>query len=104
MAEQLQEAIPSSVQLRAMLEEMVVKDLRGPSLPDEEIDEPSVRDRYLVGMLAPRRQHQDDHTVPERLLEFNSVSIPEPRTRDQKHSTKYEPASAERVPSPHGLN
>lgn len=39
---------------------MVVKGLRGPSLPDEEIDEPSVRDHYLVGVLAPRPQHQDD--------------------------------------------
>lgn len=52
---------PSSLELRSLLEEMVVKDLRGPTTPDEEIDEPSVRDRYLVGMLAPRRQHQDDH-------------------------------------------
>lgn len=59
--EKLQEAIPSSLELRAMLEDKVVKDLRGPASPNEEVDEPSVRDRYLVGMLAPRRQYQDDH-------------------------------------------
>jgi hypothetical protein len=34
-----------------------LRDLLGPvSGPDEEIAEPSVRDRYLVGMLAPKRQ------------------------------------------------
>ena len=47
---------PSSMQLRDMLEEMVIKDLLGPaSGPEEEVDETNVRDRYLVGTLAPRR-------------------------------------------------
>ncbi|HEX5445568.1 MAG TPA: DISARM system helicase DrmA [Pirellulales bacterium] len=47
----------SPTQLRAKLEEMVVKDLLGPAeRADEELDERSVRDRYLVGVLAPRRQ------------------------------------------------
>jgi hypothetical protein len=42
--------------LRAALEEAVVRDLLGPAGgPDEEITDPSVRDRYLVGMLAPQR-------------------------------------------------
>ena len=45
-----------------MLEEMVVNDLRGPSKPDEEIDERNVHDRYLVGTLAPRRHSP----VPEK--------------------------------------
>src|SRR5271167_1440471 len=50
-------SVPSSTQLRAMLEEMVLNDLLGPvGGPEEEIDEQSVRDRYLVGMLAPKRQ------------------------------------------------
>jgi hypothetical protein len=36
---------------------MVLKHLLGPvGGPEEEVDEPSVRDRYLVGMLAPKRQ------------------------------------------------
>ncbi len=48
--------VPSPEKLRAMLEERVVADLMGPAGgPDEEIVEGSVRDRYLVGMLAPRR-------------------------------------------------
>ncbi|MDY0167607.1 MAG: DISARM system helicase DrmA [Thermoguttaceae bacterium] len=49
--------IPSPMQLRAELEGMVTKDLLGPAeSADEELDERSVRDRYLVGVLAPRRQ------------------------------------------------
>ena len=39
MSEQPQLSVPSPLELRAALEDMVVKDLRGPSLPDEEIDE-----------------------------------------------------------------
>src|ERR1700747_1705062 len=58
------ETSPSPVQLRAMLEAMVVGDLLGPAGgPDEELTERNVRDRYLVGVLAPRPQAQ---TVPPR--------------------------------------
>ena len=47
---------PTSLELRDMLEEMAIKDLLGPaSGPEEEVDETNVRDRYLVGTLAPRR-------------------------------------------------
>ena len=47
----------SDLQLRAKLEEMVVNDLLGPAAgPEEEITERNVRDRYLVGVLAPRAQ------------------------------------------------
>src|SRR3954454_8135236 len=53
----LLQSIPSPTKIRDELERMVVKDLLGPvGGPEEEIDEPSVRDRYLVGMLAPKRQ------------------------------------------------
>ena len=49
--------MPSPMKIREELERMVLKDLLGPvGGPEEEIDEPSVRDRYLVGMLAPKRQ------------------------------------------------
>jgi hypothetical protein len=48
---------PSSLQLRAMLQDMVRKDLLGPAGgPDEIIDESNVRGRYIVGMLAPKGQ------------------------------------------------
>ena len=53
----LLQSIPSPTKIREELERMVLKDLLGPvGGPEEEIDEPSVRDRYLVGMLAPKRQ------------------------------------------------
>jgi len=48
-----------------MLEERVVGDLLGPAGgPDEELTERNVRDRYLVGVLAPRSQPQP---VPARV-------------------------------------
>jgi hypothetical protein len=51
------QSIPSSMKIREELERMVLSDLLGPvGGLDEEIAEPSVRDRYLVGMLAPKRQ------------------------------------------------
>src|SRR5881227_2695525 len=56
---------PNPVQLRAMLEAMVVGDLLSPAGgPDEELTERNVRDRYLVGVLAPRPQSQ---TAPPKL-------------------------------------
>jgi hypothetical protein len=43
-------------QLRAELEAMVLGDLLGPAGGDcEELTERTVRDRYLVGVLAPSR-------------------------------------------------
>jgi hypothetical protein len=49
--------VPSPRELRAELEQIVVRDLLGPAGgPTDELDERSVRDRYLVGMLAPRGQ------------------------------------------------
>lgn len=70
--------IPVPMQIRAELEEMVVKDLLGPAeSAEEEIDERSVRDRYLVGVLAPRRQaaqpkpatNEEDEEFPPVLLD-----------------------------------
>jgi hypothetical protein len=63
----LLQSIPSPTKIREELERMVLKDLLGPvGGPDEEIDERSVRDRYLVGMLAPKRQE----LVPEEFDEL----------------------------------
>ena len=48
--------IPSPNTLRAEFEKLVLADLQGPAGgPQEEIDEPSVSERYLAGMLAPRK-------------------------------------------------
>jgi hypothetical protein len=53
----LLQSIPSPVAIRDELQRMVLADLLGPTGGEaEEIDEPSVRERYLVGMLAPKRQ------------------------------------------------
>src|SRR5262249_54240923 len=47
---------PSATQIRAELEAAVIRDLRGPAAgPEEELAE-APRERYLLGMLAPRRQ------------------------------------------------
>jgi hypothetical protein len=49
----LSQSIPSPTEIREELERMVLLDLLGPVAgPEEEIAEPSARDRYLVGMLA----------------------------------------------------
>ena len=48
---------PSPKAIRDELMECVRKDLLGPACgPEEEVAEPRVRDRYLVGMLAPKKQ------------------------------------------------
>ncbi len=65
----LQPLSPSA--LRDELERLVLQDLLGPAGGiEEEIDEGSVRDRYLVGALAPR----DQQILPETLDE---LAVPE---------------------------
>ena len=59
------QGMPSPSALRAELEAAVLRDLLGPANgPDEEVAEGSVRERYLVGLLAPRGEtlepEQDD--------------------------------------------
>jgi hypothetical protein len=50
-------AAPSALELCAELERMVLNDLLGPAGgPEETVEEPSVRGRYLLGLLAPRGQ------------------------------------------------
>src|SRR5258708_3762520 len=65
----LQPLSPSA--LRDELERLVLQDLLGPAGgAEEEIDEGSVRDRYLVGALAPR----DRQVLPEGM---DDLAIPE---------------------------
>src|SRR5438093_7623808 len=57
---------PHPVQLRSVLEEMVLGDLLGPAGgPDEELTEGNVHDRYLVGVMAPRPLAQPAPAKPE---------------------------------------
>src|SRR5438874_10952816 len=51
------QSLPSPTKIREELEQIVLNDLLGPvGGAEEEMDEQRVRDRYLVGMLAPKRQ------------------------------------------------
>lgn len=53
----LTDKIPTPLQLRNKLDELVRQDLLGPAGGErEEIDERNVRGRYVVGMLAPKGQ------------------------------------------------
>ena len=48
---------PSATQIRQELQDLILRDLLGPAGGDEEIiDESYVRDRYILGLLAPRGQ------------------------------------------------
>jgi hypothetical protein len=50
-------APPSQYKIRDELEQLVVADLLGPAGgPEEEVAERQVSERYVTGMLAPRRQ------------------------------------------------
>ena len=69
---------PSPMQLRDELERLVLSELLGPAgNPDEELNERSVRDRYLVGTLAPAKQR----STPER-----------PDNEAESDETAYPPA------------
>ena len=65
--------VPSHTDLRTKLEDMVIRDLLGPAGgPEEEIAERRVRDRYLVGVLAPAgtASEVDPRThVPDGVME-----------------------------------
>src|SRR6478672_1872460 len=56
----LKQAVPSSLELRDLLEEMAVRELRGPVQGEEEEVPGRIRDRYLVGILAPRQRSEDE--------------------------------------------
>ena len=80
--------IPSPMKIREELERMVLNDLLGPvSGPDEEIAEPSVRDRYLVGMLAPKRQELSPEEFDE-LPNGGSGSVEDGATEPSSPTTK----------------
>ena len=72
---------PTPAQLRAELERAVITDLLGPAGgPEEEVDERAVRDRYLVGTLAPLRKaiEPEEHEA----VVHEGVDSPEDGTAD----------------------
>jgi hypothetical protein len=60
----------SPAQIRQRLFDTVIADLLGPAGgPEELLDEPYVRDRYLVGRLAPRRQRNRGKPTSEEEID-----------------------------------
>ena len=69
--------MPSQHQLRAELEAMVVGDLLGPAGgAEEELTERNVRDRYLVGVLAPSRSANASDKPAAEVEEEEDDDIP----------------------------
>ena len=102
--------VPTPRQLRAMLEEMVVGDLLGPAGgPDEELTERNVRDRYLVGVLAPRPPAQAVPAKPEEEDDEETPLLPDELseggadTADDGTTDKDVPIVQAHLPSSFGL-
>src|ERR1019366_7224557 len=95
MTEALQVSPPSVI--RDEFEKLVLADLHGPAGgPDEEVDEASMSERYLVGMLAPRR-----NPVGGELLEGLEVG-----GRDSREDGKTDitaPQAETLIPSSFGM-
>src|SRR5262249_18655975 len=105
------QATPTPVQVRSMLEEMVLGDLLGPAGgPDEELTEGNVHDRYLVGVLAPRplaqpaparaEDEEDDEEIP---LLPDELSEGGADTPDDGTTDKDTPVVQGRLPSSFGM-
>lgn len=99
---------PSQHQLRAELEAMVLGDLLGPAGDEsEELTERTVRDRYLVGVLAPSRsagagakpavdeeEEEDIPSIPDELSEGGSDTADDGKTdADTPVTVAYLPSS-----------
>lgn len=91
-------AAPPPEEMRAMLEEAVVRDLLGPANGlGEELSDSSVRDRYLVGMLAPHRLR----TSPS---ENDHLALQEQGGAEEGDDEGDEPAEPTMFPSSIGLS
>src|SRR3954466_11584196 len=102
---------PPPHQLRFELEAMVMGDLLGPAGgEDEELTERTVRDRYLVGVLAPSRsgasaarppaeddEDEDTPLIPDELSEGGSD------TADDGTTDAAIPVAKAHLPSSFGL-
>ena len=81
----LKGTVPSALELRDLLEEMAVRELRGPVQGEDEEVPGRIRDRYLVGILAPR-QRAEGETLPL----FDRPAAPNRRGR--RHPRRRLPA------------
>jgi len=81
-------SLPSPTKIRLELERIPLKDLLGPVAgPEEEIDKLCVRDRYLVGMLAPQRQELSPEQFDE-LPQGGRGSVEDGATESSSLTTK----------------
>ncbi|MDX2100101.1 MAG: DISARM system helicase DrmA [Leptolyngbyaceae cyanobacterium bins.59] len=75
---------PSPSQIRAELEQAVLADLLGPVNGQyEEIDEPRVSDRYLVGLLAPLHRRKRLEQPDEQLEQTEDLASAKTGTVDE---------------------
>lgn len=112
MAQSTAAPMPSQHQLRAELETMVLGDLLGPAGGEsEELTERTVRDRYLVGVLAPSRsagaaakptvdEEEDEEIplIPDELSEGGSD------TADDGKADADTPVTQAHLPSSFGMS
>ena len=90
---------PTHLDLRTQLHQMIVADLLGPAGgPTEELDEDSVRSRYIVGLLAPRGQS----ALPDEQEELAQNSDRTDNDQDGKAASTPAPLPA-MLPSSFGL-
>jgi hypothetical protein len=88
---------PTPAAIRAELEAAVLRDLLGPAGgPEEEVDESSLRDRYLIGLLAPR------NTVPEA-GDDDDLEVAEDDTGEAGSVEQEPPLARAFAPSSFGL-
>ncbi len=81
--------IPSYTQIRQELTDAVLHDLLGPAAgPEEEIDEARVRDRYLVGILAPIKQDNADEPDEGELEQGGADTVEDGRAEGGAPATR----------------
>lgn len=82
----LQSQLPNPHKIREELEQAVLADLLGPAGgEEEEVDEDSVSDRYLVGLLAPQQRHMSEEIkkITDDSEPFREVDCIEPELLDE---------------------
>jgi hypothetical protein len=112
MTEKIPKPTPSQHELRAELETMVLGDLLGPAGGEsEELTERTVRDRYLVGVLAPSRSanaaakpavdEEEDEEIP---LIPDELSEGGTDTADDGKTDADTPVTVAHLPSSFGIS
>ena len=94
-------APPTPYQIRAELEQAILNDLLGPAGgSEEEVDEDSVSDRYLVGLLAPQYRTSDAQELPEQQDE---LAIADKGNAEEGNTEVSVPPTTTMFPSSFGM-